>query len=376
MATVVPRDSCEGGAAIHGAPSPPSAFETYGPPISAGRVAKYVRMLGNVDKKEYERRSWYVQHSLFPFLVWWLSTVQHGLGVRGSVGEIGVHHGGFFLALASASSRDEPLFVLDLFDKLQKLNVDGSGKGAWANFSSNAALMGFSAKGGGTRWPSPAPAARSVHAIADASTNVDGGHFRRLARKQLRMFSVDGGHTREATCHDLNLADSYLHDGGIVIVDDVGCCDRQSSWGLGVVDGIFSFFDSGPRPLRLVPFFFSKPKLFLARPEFARRYERALRAAPELQPLLRFDDGWRELAGPPDRPHPPLHPTRYTLFGGQVAMPGRLPAESEVTELWSKLLYNGSALASLRAAERQELDSLTREQAQRKRGFLGRLFHF
>ena len=71
--------------------------------------------------------------------------------------------------------------------------------------------------------------------IKDASTSVDGPAFAQLARQPVRMMSVDGGHTREATCHDINLADSFLHDGGIVIVNDLGCCEKQVSWSLGVI---------------------------------------------------------------------------------------------------------------------------------------------
>lgn len=372
----VPRDSCQNGAAIAAPPleSEEVGRRTKGPPIPVSRTIKYVHMLGDVDKKGYHSRAWYVQHTMFPFFAWWLSVLQHKLGVRGSVGEIGVHHGGFFLAMAVATSHDEPLFVIDLFDKLQKLNVDGSGKGAWYNFSSNTELLDFKA----TIVADPAsfkalPAkrgVRTVEAVADASTNVDGPQFRALARTPVRMFSVDGGHTREATCHDLNLADSYLHDGGIIMVDDVGCCNRESSWGLGVIDGIFSFYD-GRSSRRLVPFFYASPKLFLARPKFARKYERALREAPELQRVFRFDDGWRELGGPRGKTHPKLHPTRYTLLSGKVSMPGRQPKESEVTELWSELLQNHSRSASAR----QQLATLMHEQQQRKPGFLARLFH-
>lgn len=348
--------------------------------ISVKGVAKYLRLLGDVDKKEYHRRAWYPQHTIFPFLVWWLSEVQHSLSVRGSVGEIGVHHGGFFLALASASARGEPLFVIDLFDKLQHLNVDGSGRGAWSNFSANLALLGLRAENiGAEGGVSRGASGRAVRAVVDASTNIDGRAFATLAQLPVRMFSIDGGHTRESTCHDLNLADSYLHDGGVVIVDDVGCCNRESSWGLGVIDGLFSFFNaSGPR--RLEPFLYVSPKLFLARPEAARRYATALRSDLELQPSLRFKEGWRELSG-----RGTLHPTRYTLFGGQVAMPGRLPAESEVAELWYRLLVKSAAAHSLEreggtpraqkvaAAAAAELHALHLEQELHRRGPFGRL---
>jgi len=51
------------------------------------------------------------------------------LGIRGSLGEIGVHHGLLFIVLALSSGPDEQLFAVDVFGR-QDLNIDKSGKGS------------------------------------------------------------------------------------------------------------------------------------------------------------------------------------------------------------------------------------------------------
>ena len=44
-----------------------------------------------------------------------LSDKQHSMGVFGSVGEIGVHHGLLFIGLALSAYTSEPLFAADVF---------------------------------------------------------------------------------------------------------------------------------------------------------------------------------------------------------------------------------------------------------------------
>eukprot|EP00775_Hariotina_reticulata_P004385 gene4385-4639_t len=56
-----------------------------------------------------------------------LSATQHDLGVFGTVAEIGVHHGKFFLPIMGFSAREEPAIALDLFEQ-QGQNFDASGE--------------------------------------------------------------------------------------------------------------------------------------------------------------------------------------------------------------------------------------------------------
>lgn len=56
------------------------------------------------------------------------SEFQHHLGLFGAVGEVGVHHGKFFMPIAGYALRSEPAVAMDLFED-QSANFDQSGEG-------------------------------------------------------------------------------------------------------------------------------------------------------------------------------------------------------------------------------------------------------
>lgn len=56
-----------------------------------------------------------------------LTAKQHELGIFGSVGEIGVHHGKFLIPIIGNALAGEPAVALDLFED-QSSNVDVSGE--------------------------------------------------------------------------------------------------------------------------------------------------------------------------------------------------------------------------------------------------------
>ena len=60
-----------------------------------------------------------------------LSQYQHSNGILGTVGEIGLDNGLYFICLALFSQRTEPLLAIDLFpaDAKGTETLDGSGKG-------------------------------------------------------------------------------------------------------------------------------------------------------------------------------------------------------------------------------------------------------
>ena len=66
-----------------------------------------------------------------------LSEWQHASGVLGSVGEIGVHHGKFWMPIVAFSFAFEPAVAVDLFEQ-QDRNFDGSGQGSLERFLGNA----------------------------------------------------------------------------------------------------------------------------------------------------------------------------------------------------------------------------------------------
>ncbi|MGA8026438.1 MAG: hypothetical protein WB992_04780, partial [Bryobacteraceae bacterium] len=52
-----------------------------------------------------------------------LAAIQHELGYRGAVGEIGVYHGKLFILLLLTAAVDECGFAIDVFEK-QNLSAD------------------------------------------------------------------------------------------------------------------------------------------------------------------------------------------------------------------------------------------------------------
>jgi hypothetical protein len=56
-----------------------------------------------------------------------LTAKQHELGIFGSVGEIGVHHGKFLIPIIGNALAGEPAVAMDLFED-QSSNVDVSGE--------------------------------------------------------------------------------------------------------------------------------------------------------------------------------------------------------------------------------------------------------
>ena len=80
----------------------------------------------------------------------------------------------------------------------------------------------------------------------------------------MRYFSIDGGHTKTHTLNDLKLAEKYVSDTGIVILDDI----THPHW-LGVMDGLVEYLRTFPT---LVPFAIGHNKLFLCKYPYHSKY--------------------------------------------------------------------------------------------------------
>jgi hypothetical protein len=65
-------------------------------------------------------------------------------GMHAAVGEIGIHHGRFFVALALLRQAGEIALAIDVFDDDQHLNVDWSGSGNRDAFLANLHRHGVS----------------------------------------------------------------------------------------------------------------------------------------------------------------------------------------------------------------------------------------
>lgn len=194
-------------------------------------------------------RGW-VQPEVFE-LVKVLDARQRALGVRGGAAEIGVHHGQLLIGLDLLLRDDEKSVAVDIFED-QELNVDRSGRGDRARFEANVA-----------RFTDPERVA--IH--SGDSTVVTADQLRDMIGGEVRLFSVDGGHTEDVVHSDMVLAEESLTKGGVVIADDV----FNFAWP-EVVTGTLKYLD---RPNALRPFAIGYNKVFFADAEFADRYAAA-----------------------------------------------------------------------------------------------------
>ncbi len=187
-----------------------------------------------------------------------LSRAQSRAGVFGNLCEIGIHMGRSFIPLLLTLANGEKGVAIDLFSQ-QHLNVDhsGGGEGDAAKFMRNVSAAGGRAD--------------DVKIIESSSLELTASRI--LNFGPVRFFSIDGGHTAQITCNDLELAEQCLGDRGVAMLDD---CFNQD-WP-GVVTGYGGFRPTASGG-RLVPFAITPNKVFLSRPAAASDYRRLLRAA-------------------------------------------------------------------------------------------------
>ncbi len=129
-----------------------------------------------------------------------LMRIQTSLGVSGHVAEIGTFQGRFFIALAHALEEGERAIGIDTFDWPTPAVLD--------RFEENCGRHGIGPERRIT-WK-----ARSTDIRHEAlSAQLDGG--------LVRLFHLDGDHTRPSLTHDLELATSVLCPGGLIVLDDM-----------------------------------------------------------------------------------------------------------------------------------------------------------
>lgn len=175
-----------------------------------------------------------------PMMVGIIDAIHQERGITGDIAEIGVHHGLFMLLLAAVRRDGERIRAFDVFED-QASNVDASGMGSRSHFE--AAI---------NRWYDPAHF--DVHQID--SLTMKGPEIARYLPKPVRLFSVDGGHTRIHAANDLHVANQVITPGGVVILDDFFAV----LW-TGVTEGFFDFMNSGP--VKLAPLVYFENKLYL-----------------------------------------------------------------------------------------------------------------
>jgi hypothetical protein len=162
------------------------------------------KRIQNYIKKGYKKiEGWYSQDALE--LIAELNKIQLSLNILGSLCEIGVHHGRSFVFLSLLSQSDEMCLAIDLFEN-QNHNIENSGCGnkeiVLANLKSNKCDI------------------NRVKFITNNSLNLTPDDLLDSSGQKFRFFSLDGGHSSEVVQNDLQLAESVLGDGGIILIDD------------------------------------------------------------------------------------------------------------------------------------------------------------
>ncbi len=129
-----------------------------------------------------------------------LMSIQSDLGISGQVAEIGTFEGRFFIALAHMLRGDEKAVGIDLFDWPNPEVID--------RFHANCARHGV-------------PASRRVTLKADSREMKPQDLIAAADGKRVRLFHIDGEHSRAALTRDLALATAVLADGGLIVLDDM-----------------------------------------------------------------------------------------------------------------------------------------------------------
>jgi hypothetical protein len=182
-----------------------------------------------------------------------LSDEQGRIGVTGPVAEIGVHHGKLFIALQLLGDPGAPALAVDVFGD-QTLNVDQSGRGDLRRFERQVRRWGD--------WS-------AVVVEQTDSTTLTGRAVTELAGGEVRLFSVDGGHTEETVIADMRTAEGSLVPGGIVAADDV----FNGEWP-GVSVGTVRYLSAGGG---LVPFAIGFDKTYFTDEAHAAGYREVIR---------------------------------------------------------------------------------------------------
>ena len=146
-----------------------------------------------------------------------------------------------------------------MFDQQIK-NVDGSGFGNKDYFLSKCREYGLNID--------------EIHLFTGSSAELSISFSKNENLNLFRLFSIDGGHTKDLTFNDLSIATFNLVSGGIIILDDVTNID---SWP-GVIEGMLSWFTMFPGEFG--PFFVGHNKVFIASKEYHEIYYSLLISHP------------------------------------------------------------------------------------------------
>lgn len=166
---------------------------------------------------------------------------QEAQDVRGSLCEIGVHHGRLFLLLALSRQLGETAVAIDLFED-DAINT-GAHSGRGTALLRNSQRLGVPIS--------------SEEIIKSSSHDLTADQILSRTHGPVRFFSVDGGHLYRDVENDLRLAQECISQEGIVAVDDF--------FSLLWPEVSFATYDFLRNQSEIVPVFTTLSKLYLTR---------------------------------------------------------------------------------------------------------------
>src|SRR5271163_282684 len=143
---------------------------------------------------------WFVFDAAILFMTY--NQLTRATGIAGDTLEIGVYLGLSAIAIASLRAPGRKMYAIDLFGELPGSEVYGTGAGYRSMFEDNM---------------------QSIYTPLDFLVTVTGVSGQLKASDFGHSFSfchVDGGHSPEETCADLQFASEILLPGGLLALDD------------------------------------------------------------------------------------------------------------------------------------------------------------
>jgi len=200
-------------------------------------------------------------------VIWSIFDVQDELEIAGNIAEIGVYHGKLFILMCHSLRAEERAFAVDAFDSIPEIQgiktAEDQQRFSADNICSNLEQNNIDAD-----------LVKLV--VADSQALTAAELTTEFGNSSIRLFSVDGDHSRKGVRHDLNLAAATLSVGGIILADDLFNTICPS-----LTEGIIDFFreDNAGRlePVAIIsangPLQTGSPKLILSDAAYAERYK-------------------------------------------------------------------------------------------------------
>lgn len=170
--------------------------------------------------------------------------VQDELRIAGNFLELGIWHGIGLSAMGINAGKNDRLFGIDLY--LQRPQVTENFEAITGNQLSAVTIIEASSS-----------AVRKTGALASVYNTF-------------RWMHVDGEHSFDAVCNDIELAMLLMRDDGIIVVDDFFNIASAN-----VTHGLFHMLDRNPQYIRM--FLAGANKAYLASPKFYGVYRAACR---------------------------------------------------------------------------------------------------